>query len=162
MPPPQKKPLTFVFVKCHDTRDRKMFQTKLQKGVCWECTAGVWLYPLCHLGGVQDWSVFCSGRWMALSVYISASPEAWTALRLELDTYYLTYLPLLSLTLTQRRQSSLFPVQPGSSSMHRAAFDLYSRAFTHCARPCGGFSALKSAFKSYVLFYMVLCFLFRL
>lgn len=58
-------------------------------------------YPLCHLGGGQVWSVLCRARRMALSVYISASSEAWPALRLELDTYYLTYLPLLSLTLTK-------------------------------------------------------------
>lgn len=169
-PPPKKKTLTFGFVKCHDTQDRKMFQTKLQKGLVLivpEHQPAAENVPLesrltlCATWEVGRIGLLCRGRWMALSVYISTSSEAWPALRLELDTYHLTYLPLLSLTLAQRRQSPLFPVQPGSSSMPWAAFGLYCCAFTHRAWPCGGFNALKSAFKSYVWFYMVLCFLFR-
>lgn len=110
MPLSPKTPLSLGLSSVMTLGTKKMFQIKLQKGMVLIVpehqpsagnVPGSLAYPLCHLGGGQDWSVLCRRRWTALSVYISASTETWPALRLELDTYYLTYLPLLSLTLTK-------------------------------------------------------------
>lgn len=167
--PPPKKNLLFGFVKCHDTRDKKSSRLNYRKAgvnsswapaVCWECAGesrlpsvppGRWAGLVCALQSKANGSECLHKR------------QLWSLASFAPGTgHLLPYLPTtLKPHLDKRRQSPLFPVQPGSSSMPRAAFGLYRRAFTHRDGHVVDSMHLKSAFKSYALFNMVLCFLFR-